>query len=687
MKKIRLILQKISLSENSGYVALLAASFLGFGVMIPRLGFYMDDWPYVFYAFNKGIPSLQEMLAYDSRPHAAWLYMFGFYILGFKPASWHLMSLLLRLGIAVSTWKLFRAIWPDRNKEALQIALIFLLYPFFLMTPAPIAYTHIWFGFLSTILSFLLMVHAYNSKKYKAIFLTIVALLLEVVHLFTGEYFSGLEFVRVAILWNLANSGESSLSQKTARVFLNWLPYAVVLGLFTYWRIVLYKNPVGIFRNSPVVLQQIFTDPIKTIFLLINTSLRDALSVLTIGWQKAVTAEVLSFLSPFAFFRLGLAFIGFVLVYFYLSHLRQTVEHTNNNWKQGSLILAISSLLVGGLPIWLLGRSIAESNNIVSASRFGIATTFGASIFIFLIIDYLIAERKKVVFFSCLIALAINFQLNNAKLFEHSWEKQQAFSQQLIWRAPTLKSGTAILTDEEIIGFMGDYAISFSAAASYQSKDIHNTVPYWYFPFYYTNPDVTELLQGVQLQADKLSMHFEGNSKDMILVSFNPELNRCLWILQPQDQDLRLVSEDMRRLSPGSNINLIQENSGLETSLPEQIYGGQNTKTWCYYFQKADLARQYSRWKDILKLWDEANLAKLHANNGYEYIPFIEAFGHEGNWEQVAYLTKSADKITASLEPSLCSMLERLSTGTPRSEERDNTIKKLKENLKCENYQ
>jgi hypothetical protein len=170
----------------------------------------------------------------------------------------------------------------------------------------------------------------------------------------------------------------------------------------------------------------------------------------------------------------------------------------------------------------------------------------------------------------------------------------------------------------------------------------------------------------------------------MLLLSFNPELKRCLWVMQPQDTNLRLVSDDMRKLSAGSDISLIGQG---ESNLPEAIYGKQSTQTWCYFFEKADLARQYGEWSEIAKLWEESQAIGERADNGFEYIPFIEGYGHLEDWEYVKKQTKFANKITAGLEPSLCSMLDRLAITAPPSQERDDTIKNLKDDLKCGNYQ
>ena len=79
--------------------------------------------------------------------------------------------------------------------------------------------------------------------------------------------------------------------------------------------------------------------------------------------------------------------------------------------------------------------AIVESKNLLSASRFGIPATFGAAMLTFLAADYFIKEKnKKNIFLAGLLALAVNFHLDNTKEFQYSWEKQERFAQQLIWR-------------------------------------------------------------------------------------------------------------------------------------------------------------------------------------------------------------------------------------------------------------
>jgi len=682
MKKIRSLYQTISFTEKSAPLAFLAACILAFGLMSPSLGYYMDDWHYVFYAYNKGIESLREMLLYDSRPYAAWLYILAFKALGFNPLHWHIAALLTRWLAVVLFWKVLSAIWHTRTRETISIALLFAVYPFFMLQPFAVGSTHHWVGFVFFNLSLYLMTLAVQQKKY--LWLTLPAALLQAAHLFTSEYFAGLELLRPIIFWILISRSETNLPKKFWKVFLQWIPYLLVLGLYAYWRVAIFENVAGVTRNAPVILNQLFSEPLKAIGFLITASIKDAVAVMTIGWQSAMSAELLDFNSAYVQFRLAIGAISFGLAFFYLSRLDSNKEAPADDWSNTSVLFAAVGLMFGGLPVWLIGRYILESKNLLSASRFGIPSMLGAAFLLALIINYFVSDgRKRVVLLSLCLALSVNFHLNNTKEFQYSWEKQERFLQQLLWRAPQIQEGTALLTDEEILGVMGEYAVSFSIITAYQPGNIQ-TPPYWYFPFYYTNPNVDELLKGAPLEYSKLTMNFSGDSKQMLLLSFNPEMKRCLWVMQPQDTNLRLVSDDMRQLSAGSDIRLIQQG---EASLPESIYGKQNNQTWCYYFEKADLARQYKQWDEIARLWDESQAIGERADNGFEYIPFIEGYGHLEDWDYVKTQTKFADKITAGLEPSLCSALDRLAANAPASAQRDETIKNLKDDLKCGNYQ
>lgn len=686
MKNIRARFQNIVIKENLTPLAFLLVAIFGFGLLANRLGFYQDDWPYVFYAFNKGIPSLTIEMYYDSRPNAAWLYISLFRLLGFNPLAWHIAALMARWLTATTVWHFLKLLWPSRRREVAFAAFIFLVHPFFLIQSYAVNAMLYWSGFLFFALSLYLMARAVATDQYR-IPLTAAAVLLEGLHLFTAEYFVGMTLIRPLILYWLLSEKVGKIRARVSKTLLNWLPYLAALAAYIIWRMFLYIPPPIGDRNSPKILFALLENPLETGWLLIRTALQDSIIVIFTSWQRALTPELFSFATIFNSFVLFVGALAFLATFLHLTKTHSAETSAEKRWIASPLTLGLLIVLLGMAPLWIIGQDIVTHKNEFAGSRFGIGATLGASLIFAVIVENMIDNaRKKIAAIALCVALAVGMHLTLEREFAYSWEKQERLARELLWRAPALEPGTAIVTDEEILGFMGSYSVAYSLITTYQPGDISEP-PYWYFPFYYTNPNTDDFLAGIPLEGSKLTMDFKGDSRKMILLSFNPEMQRCLWILQPQDANLRLVSDDMRRLSAGSDIALIKPVEGESPTPPKAIYGETDSQTWCYYFEKADLARQYQEWDEIVRLWNEAEANGERPDNGFEYIPFIEGFGQTGDWDKVKEMTKFANRVTAGLEPSLCGALDRLAESAPATDKKEAALNGLKENLNCEAYQ
>ncbi|MEW5942216.1 MAG: hypothetical protein AB1750_21320, partial [Chloroflexota bacterium] len=109
--------------------AILVAGILAFGLQIPSLGFYQDDWHFIHYGSAAGARGMLEFLTMDGRPTAAWVYATLYPILGFSPLPWHVLSLTLRLVTVFLVWSALQTLWPRRPRANFIAAIFFLLYP------------------------------------------------------------------------------------------------------------------------------------------------------------------------------------------------------------------------------------------------------------------------------------------------------------------------------------------------------------------------------------------------------------------------------------------------------------------------------------------------------------------------------------------------------------------------------
>jgi len=139
---------------------------------------------------------------------------------------------------------------------------------------------------------------------------------------------------------------------------------------------------------------------------------------------------------------------------------------------------------------------------------------------------------------------------------------------------------------------------------------------------------------------------------------------------------------------------LIRDNAGY--SRPELVlaegepvmpalYGSEPNHGWCYYYEKADLAAQYSDWDSVIRLGAQAFNVGDYPNDPTEYFPFIEGYAQTGDWAQAEQLSLRAYRVSKSyMSPILCLLWERIDAETPDNPEKESGIDKIQENLNCE---
>ncbi len=196
MQKLYIKIKDIHFTDKSVPWLLLGACILAFGLLIPKLGYFQDDWNYVYNSYVFGPKGIIDFLNYDGRPIASWVYILGFAILGYKPLFWHIAILLLRWLTATVFWKILQFIWPDNGWQNLAAALIFALYPFFTLQPLAVAYSMHWTGYLLFALSIYFMLLALKKRFW--VYMPL-ALLTQALHLFTLEFYSGIDLLRPCI--------------------------------------------------------------------------------------------------------------------------------------------------------------------------------------------------------------------------------------------------------------------------------------------------------------------------------------------------------------------------------------------------------------------------------------------------------------------------------------------------------
>ena len=667
----------------------LAVLVVSFGLFIPFLGFYWDDWPVILTGQFFGAPGYMRFYEYD-RPVSAWTYIVTFPLLGTSPANWHIFTLLLRWGTTLAMWWTLIRLWPNRRQEATWAALLFSVYPVFTQQAVSVAYSQHWICYLLFFISIGAMVQAQRSARRWFWPLTFLSAATSLLHLLTMEYFAGLELLRPLILWFLISEHQSNRRERVRQVVVRWLPYLPLLIGFVIWRLFFLKFPEGGDGNAPGLLYQLLKTPLDSGLRFLQIALQDTTHMLLMVWANTITPTTIDLTNRF----LVLSWItaGVVAALLTLILARRippavgTESDSGSSWIRQVLILGAAGVLLGILPVWFTDRQIIVG---AYSNRFGLPAMFGASLLIVGLLTELVRlPIQRVLLLSLMVGMAVGLHLRIGNDYRWTWVKQTRFYWQMAWRMPALEADTAILSDGELFPSVGIYSTAMGINLMYPPTESESRLPYWFFSlgreFSYRMP---ELMAGMQLEGGVRNYLFEGNSHNSLVVYYQPEDADCLRILTPQDgedPDLPAIS---KQTLPLVNLARILPDSSADGP-SENIFGPEPEHGWCYLFQKADLARQQSDWQAVTELGDQArqagyNLDNSQSNTPQEWIPFIEGYAHAGRWQEAGQISAAAFEKDPKMAPRLCGVWHALANAPSGGQEQQAAVQSAQNSLSC----
>jgi hypothetical protein len=118
------------LHDYADLFVLLIVGILCYGLLIPWLGFYWDDWGFLWIAKSAGAAGLTRYFA-ANRPLYGEIVKATTSWLGTHPWEWQVSGMLFRITAAVSLWWFVRLLLPKHNRAAIWVSLLFLVYPGF----------------------------------------------------------------------------------------------------------------------------------------------------------------------------------------------------------------------------------------------------------------------------------------------------------------------------------------------------------------------------------------------------------------------------------------------------------------------------------------------------------------------------------------------------------------------------
>lgn len=660
LSKLKHSLTKLLASKFAVYGWLFLLIVLCFGILIPKLGFYWDDLPYLFQYAAFGPSGFPEFVASD-RPFSAWIFSATTFIFRFNPIGYHVLALFLRWICAILFFEIIQLIWKENKVINLAAASIFAIYPGFLQQPIALIYNHHLSVFASLLLSIYLMI--LNATKEKRSFLLSSISVLLSIGMFSIENFATLEMIRPFILWKVLKEKKPSLKNRelASQILRVWIPYLLVFITFTIWRVLIFKFPT----YKPTFLSSISENPTSAWQSLITRIPRDFITVSYGAWFHSF-----HFL-PIGKFGVNATYLLWTLMFFtFLASMcmfhywmRRQSNFSNPKEVRKTIIeMLASSIILFILPasiVWVLDFPLKIEfawDRLVIAFIPSIALLAGGLLGIF---------RKtktiQILLLSLLLCFSVGSHFQTAMYYKRAWENLEDFIWQLSWRVPSLEENTMLIASGVGLKYYSDNSLTSPVNLMYSNDNFTNQLSYL---VYYTDVSVRydewfeKSIINQEINHPYRSFHFSGNTDDIIAFHFHPP--GCLMILD------RIYSNSITN----PNLSTIQVNEIPFSKIDriatqpahtpfESLFGQQSTETWCYHFEKADLARQFGEYEEITRLGDAAINSAQFPRIASEWLPFLEGYLWEANWEKSKWIIENILASEDDYSDGMCYTLQR----------------------------
>ena len=591
---------------------------------------------------------------------------------------------------AISLLWMLRLIWPERARETFFAAVFFLVYPGFNQQAVAITYSHF---FLAQTLLFvsigLMLIFADQARRFW--WAGVLGVIFSVFNLFSTEYFFGLELLRPFLLWLGLRQGWPEWKPRLKRTILTYLPFFLALLGYLYWRYFI----LGFYLYQPELVTDLSSSPAARLAAIPRTILEQWRVASWEAWGQVFQ------MPDFAAYGSRLTFIFIFVLLLYRHWLVCNGKTFQSNWKKGDwrfsilwIGLGFLSMLLAGIPFLVTDLPLRLT---FPNSRFTLPFALGAAFLLVSLLELLPHWKSKVLLASVLAVLAVGFQFNNGYLWREDWQRQKSFFWQMVWRIPDLQPGSILLSSDTPFDYSSDNSLTFPLNLTYAPDNHATEIEYAYFFVSVRLGNELEALKpGLPVHQDYLAATFDSSSDNAVAVHFAPP--GCFRVLHPifdkdlplapvKGDDVTLLQETGLPVLPRSAAkalaisNLGQIVPGVTNGvMPPAVLGDEPAHTWCYYFEKADLARQQNDWSKVAEIGDQVFDIPYHPDDYSEYLPFVEAYARTGRWEDARDLTRKTADLMPILQPTLCAIWQRVEVD-PEAIITPTQVEKMKEEL------
>lgn len=620
-------------------------TIIAYALLMNTFGYYSDEW-YITWAGRTSGPKMIAELHQFDRPLMGYFYAFYYSILGDSPLGWQIFAIVLRLIGVLAFWYTLRMIWPKSLLATTSVAILFAVYPGFMVIPKAIIKIHPLFTIACALISIAFTIKSVQVQKiWKVVIFQFFAFSFGVIYLFYVEYMVGLEFIRWSFLWIALKKRDESISFK--QHILQWFiytgPLLLVAAGMMVWRVLFFESGRQA-MNVGSITQDFLVTPLYSFIGLFIEMARDFIESAFAAWfvqGYAMTAQAAYRPWLISFFLAALVVISYIGYSILTKRVSKNLPGDDNDIASSFTWTGILGMLAALFPLMIVGRQVYL--DAAKFNKYTIHVSVGVSLLIIGFLLYLVQNRRKgfIIVVSVLLGLAIQTHYFNGLRYQTDWQYQKDLWWQLTWRAPDLKDDTLIAAKHPSkITFSENYEIWAPANIIYRpdSQDvkisaeiIHSDTEGWFLRGINNKKTFREVIP--------VSRDFENT-----LILTIPNSLSCLHVIDSKRLEDYHEDSIVKTIYPTSKIDRIILETNSEISPPNEIFGAEPQREWCYYYQKISLAMQRGDWEAAAFLADEAAELGYAPRNSSEWIPVFEAYVKHNRLEDARKIAKNIKK-------------------------------------------
>jgi hypothetical protein len=638
----------------SGLMLVIVAA-LAYLPFMNQVGYSHDDWYLMASARAEGPGVFREIYSVD-RPLRAYVLAPLYAVFGGNVFYYNLSAWFFRVLSALCFLWLLHRLWPGHARWTFLMALLYIVYPGFLSQLNGIDYQSQIISLAAACFSLASTVYAFFERRpaYKLVAIS-VAVITGILYLGLVEYEVGFEFIRLILLFILAGRLANGYRERIFQTVKLWLPYSLILFGFGIWRLFFFHSERSA-TDVDLQFSQFRSYPLQTVYHWAIQVIQDSFDVTLAAWVTPLS-QVLSYMRPLS---IGLAILAIGLVLFALYRLREGEVHSKPppfDVKHEALLLGLGTIIGGLVPIAMVNREVWFP----SFSRYSLVSSIGVAILIPAILMYIRNRVLQNVIGAalCLVAIFTHHAIAIKQAQETAIIRN--FWWQVAWRVPQFEESTTLVANIPGLVTEEDYFIWGPASLIYYpQKQNPKVIQPGLFAAILNQDTVTKIKARERQEYDnRKNIITYKNYRNFILIN-QPSPDSCVHVINGASPEYSSQEPDfIRTISSYSEIEHVLLDETPHTP-PEVVFGPEPAHGWCYYYQKADLARQKGDWDEVIRIGNQVIEQNLNPTDPIEWMPFLQAFAQTGNVNRLKQLA-SMVSTDPSIARQACQILRQIS--------------------------